>query len=72
MEFPRVTKKECGISKGSNTSSWNYQGWSLVLSGISRGKVKKRKITGVFQKSTYHEVCPCLLFSRILLQNIAF
>ena len=72
MEFPRVTKKECGISKGSNTSSWNYQGWSLVLSGISRGKVKKRKITGFFKKVHTMKYVPVCFFSRILLQNIAF
>ena len=57
MEFPRMTKKkQCGtsrvfvfglgISKGSNTVLWNIQRLSFVLSGISRGKVKKMKNSG--------------------------
>ena len=51
VEFPRVTKKKnvevlgvfvfgLGISKGSNNFV-EYPGLSFVLSGISRGKVKK-------------------------------
>ena len=51
LEFPRVTKKKnveflgvfvfgLGISKGSNNFV-EYPGLSFVLSGISRGKVKK-------------------------------
>ena len=40
-----------GISKGSNLILWNFHGWSFVLSGISRSKVKEIKIPGEFQKS---------------------
>ena len=39
-----------GISKGSNTILWNIQGMSLVLSGISRVKVKKWKTPGFLKK----------------------
>ena len=45
VEIPRVLVFGFGISKVSYTSLWNFQGWSLVLSGISRGKVKKKKRT---------------------------
>ena len=64
VEFPGVIKKKsCGISRGlgffssefprdvkqiGNTIQWNFQGWSFALSRISKGKVKKRKITGFF------------------------
>ena len=54
VKFPGVTKKEktiCNflqvlvfglvISKGCNIILWNFQGWSFVLFGISRGKVIK-------------------------------
>ena len=51
LEFPRVTKKNVefqgivvfglGISKGSNTILSVIQGLSFLLSGISRGIVKK-------------------------------
>ena len=47
VEFQRVTKK----NKDSNTILWNFQGWSFVFSRISRGKIKKWKIPGGFQKS---------------------
>ena len=73
MEFPRVTKKKnnmeftgvlvfgIGISEGSNTILWNFQRWSFVLSGISRGKVKKRKNSWGFQKNILN---PRLFFFR--------
>ena len=52
VEFPGVFDFGLGISKGSNTILWNIQGLSFVLSGISRGKVKKMKNPkGGFQKS---------------------
>ena len=41
----------CRISRGYLKMEWSFQGWSFVLSGISRAKVKKWKIPGVFQKS---------------------
>ena len=37
-----------GISNGSNKNLWNFQGWSFVLSGISRRTVKKWKTPGGF------------------------
>ena len=39
------------ICKGCNAILWSFQGWSFVLSRISRGKVKNLKIPGGFQKS---------------------
>ena len=41
VEFPGVFVFGLGIFKGSNTILWNIQWLSFVLSGISRGKVKK-------------------------------
>ena len=41
VEFPGVFVFSLGISKGSNTILWNIQELSFVLTGISRGKVKK-------------------------------
>ena len=82
MEFPRVTKKKnnmefpgvlvfgLGISEGSNTILWNFQRWSFVLFGISRGKVKKRKNSwGVPKKYPQPPVC---FFSRIVHYHFAF
>ena len=42
LKFPMDLTKMCGI--------YRHQGWSFVLSGISKGKVKKWKIPGGFQK----------------------
>ena len=52
VEFPGVFVFGLVISKGSNTVLWNIQeGLRFVLSGISRGKVKKWKIPeGVSKK----------------------
>ena len=75
-EFPGVTKKKpCGISrglgfwhrgisKGCNTILQNFQGWSFGLPGISRGKVKKRRIPGWFLKKNVLNP-PCFFFSVI-------
>ena len=52
VEFPEVFVFGLGILNESNTRLWNIQGLSFVLSGIFRGKVKKLKIPGGFQKST--------------------
>ena len=52
MEYPKCDQEKImwkfqgsvfgiGISKGSNTIPWNIQGLSLILSGISKVKVKK-------------------------------
>ena len=65
--FPRVKKKkQCGISRGvlvfglgisegSDTILWNFQGLSFTLktnlSRISRNKVKNEKFQGFFKKS---------------------
>ena len=61
MEYPKCDQEKImwkfqgsvfgiGISKGSNTILWNIQGLSLVLSGISRFKVKKWKTPGFPKK----------------------
>ena len=66
MEFPGVTRKNnvqyrgvllfgLGISKGYNTILWNFQGWSFVLSGIFRGRVKKKKKN---PRLFFKKVCP--------------
>ena len=51
VEFPApgVFVFGLGISKVSNTILWNIQGLSFVLSGISRGKVRKNS-RGVSKK----------------------
>ena len=61
MEFPKVLVFGLGISKGSNKNLQNFQGGSFFLSRISRDKVKKRKIPGVFEKRCSQP--PCLFFS---------
>ena len=48
VEFPGVFVFGLRISKRSKTIFWNIQGFSFVLSGICRGKVKKGKIRGEF------------------------
>ena len=49
VEFPGIFVCGLGISKGSNTTWWSIQGLSFVLSGISRGNVKKWKVLGGFK-----------------------
>ena len=58
MEFPGVFVFGLGISKGSNTILWNIQGLSFAWSGISRDKVKKRKIPGGGFKKVYPQQPP--------------
>ena len=53
MEVPGVLVSGLGISKACNTILWIFQGWSFVLSGISRGKKKIKNSRGVFRR-----VCP--------------
>ena len=48
VELPWLLVFGLGISKGSNTILRNFLGWSFALSAISRGKIKKRKISGGF------------------------
>ena len=50
VKFPGVFVFGLRISKGSDTILWNIQGLSFVLFWISRSKVKKWKIPGVFSK----------------------
>ena len=58
VELPGVFVFGLGISKWSNTILWNIQGMSYVLSGISRGKVKKvRNSRGVFKKVYLQPPC---------------
>ena len=49
VEFLGVLVFGPGISKGSNKNLWNFQEWSFVLSGISRGKVKNERLQEVFK-----------------------
>ena len=51
VEFPWVLVFELGLSKGCHTILQNFQGWKLVFSGISRGKVTNLKIPGVFSET---------------------
>ena len=51
VEFPGVFVFGLRFSKGYNTIFWNIQWFSFALSGICRGKVKKEKFQGSFQKS---------------------
>ena len=47
VEFLGVLVFDLGIFKESNTVLWTCQGWSFVLSGISKGKVKMKYFRGV-------------------------
>ena len=49
----------------------NFQGWSFDLPGISRGKVKKWKIPGVFWKSM-SSTAPPLCFFFFFFRNSSF
>ena len=52
VKFPWVLVFELGVSKGWHTILQNCQGWKLVFSKISKGKVTNLKIPErVFQKS---------------------
>ena len=62
MEFSGVLVFALGVSKGSNTILWNFQGWSFVLSGISRSKEKKINSKGFSKKYVLNS--PCLVFSQ--------
>ena len=59
VEFPGFFVFALGISKESCTILRNIPGLTFVLSGISRGKVKKWKIPGVLFKKVYPQP-PCL------------
>ena len=61
MEFPRVFVFGLEIDKGCNVILHNFQGWNFDLSGISRGKVRKPKISGGFSKK-YVLNSSCLFF----------
>ena len=54
VEFPWVLVFGLGNPNGCNTILWNFQGWSVILSGISKGKVTNLKVPEVFFK----KVCP--------------
>ena len=53
-----------GIPKESNAILWNFQGWSFVLSGISRGKVKRLKNSRGIQIQVCSQF-PAVFFSGI-------
>ena len=69
MKFPGVLAFVLGISKGSDAILWNFQGLSFVLSGISRGKEKKKKNSRGFSKK-YVLNPPCLVFFRNSLMSV--
>ena len=50
VEYAGVIKKKCGISKGCNTTFWNFQGWSFLFSINSKGKVTNLETPGFFWK----------------------
>ena len=54
VEFSWVLVFGLGNPNGCNTILWNFQGWSVILSGISKGKVTNLKVPEVFFK----KVCP--------------
>ena len=56
VEFPVVLVLGLTFSKGWKNYLWSFSRWSLVLSGISRGEVKKLKIPGGVSK----KLCPQL------------
>ena len=62
VEFPWVLVFDLGRSNGCDTIWWNFQGWSFILSGISKGKVTNLQIPGVFFKKKYVLNTPCLDF----------
>ena len=64
MKFPGVLAFVLGISKGSDAILWNFQGLSFVLSGISRGKVKKLKNSRGIQIQVCSQF-PTVFFSGI-------
>ena len=53
MEFLWVFVLELGISKGCRTIWQNFQGWQLVFSGISKGKVTNLKTPESFFRKVY-------------------
>ena len=63
VEFPGVFIFGLGISLGSNAILWNIQGWSYILSGISRVKYKNEKYQGFFLKR-YVLNPPCFFWNR--------
>ena len=58
VEFPWVLVFGYGTSKGCNIILQNFQGWSLVFSGISMVKVTKLKIPGFFLSYVFSPPSP--------------
>ena len=65
LEFPRY------VAQIDNIILWNFQGWSFILSGISKGNVKKQKILRVFSNMYILNPRVCL-FSGIVQSNLHF
>ena len=63
VESPWVLVFDLGICKGCHTILQNFQGWKLVFSRISKGKVTNLKILS-FQKSIF-STFPVWIFSGI-------
>ena len=62
VEFLGVLVFDLGIFKESNTVLWNCQGWSFVLSGISKGKVKMKYFRGVPRSMSSTTLPICFFF----------
>ena len=61
VQFPWVLVFGLGISKVCRTILWNFQWWSFVFLGISKGKVTVLNNRGFFSKKSYVFSKPLLL-----------
>ena len=69
LEFPT------DVTQIGNTILWNFHGWSFVLFGISKGKVKKMKNSRFFFLNKYvpdRPPPPVRFFSGIAQSNLHF
>ena len=65
VEFPGVLVLGLKISKGWKNCFWIFSGWSLVLSEISMGEVKKTKNSRGDFKKVLSSTPPVCFFSGI-------
>ena len=65
VEFPGVVVLGLKISKGWKNCFWIFSGWSLVLSEISMGEVKKTKNSRGDFKKVLSSTPPVCFFSGI-------
>ena len=62
VKFPWVLAFDLGVSRRCHTILQNLQGWKLVFSGISKGKVTDLKVPGGISEK-YIPYPPCFDFS---------